>query len=998
MKLELLAPAGSIAGMKAVIAAGADAVYIGGSRFGARAYAENPNEEELVRAIRYAHLRGVRVYLTVNTLLRDEELAELPAWLSPYVAAGLDAVLVQDLGVLRLLRREFPHLTIHASTQMTVTGPEGAMLLRDLGVSRVVPAREMSLSELSRIHEKSGLEVEAFVHGALCVCFSGQCLFSSLLGGRSGNRGRCAQPCRLTYRFGKGWSEKAGQDKDARSKGKETSNKYPQAEKRGAQKKTFQAQAEGELLSPKDLCALDILPAMAAAGVVSFKIEGRMKQPAYAAGVTAVYRKYLDLIGSGKPYRVDPADRERLYTLFNRGGFTDGYFTRRNGPEMMTRKGRVLTGAEEKARAELYAEMDGRYVFPEDAVGIYGKARIFAGQDAELTVSLADFRGALANAGSAERGCGAETANIPSGVRGCGSESANILSGMRSCGAEAVNEDKGGESGAVFIGQGSRVSANVYGEEVLPARNAPLTEERIREQLTKTGGSGFVFRALEVSTDGNSFLPAKSLNELRRKALAALEEEILREYVGDADKESGPSPRVTLDARLRDSGEGRRNPSKVPDDPGEEKKMTISAICDTLPQAFAAKEGGADRIFLDAAALYTFAEAFLPDSSYTDRSKGCSAKSGEAQKSSEDRSKGSSAKSGEVEKAIFSKDESKVRSAKSGEAQKTAEDRGEGHSAISGEAQDPSEEGRALLEAAWRLSGDFGSGRLWIATPLAERAGAADALYEQAEAMLAAGIGGFLARSFEGFAHINRLGLAESCVADAAVYTWNQEAKALAEELGFAGTAAPYELSKAQLSRRNQEKTGLSEIRESCGEPLRENTAASGALSDPADVRGRELTAPADVRGRELTAPADVRGRDGIVSAEKRARISEIQIYGRQTLMVTAQCLRKNSSGCTKRPGLETLADRTGAVFPVRCNCTFCSNIIYNSVPHSLFREIGFFKKQGFTSLRLAFTTEAPEEVKRLVRTAAASVRDSAAVKEEPVPQYTRGQFSKGVE
>ena len=192
MKLELLAPAGSIAGMKAVIAAGADAVYIGGNRFGARAYAENPGEEALIRAIRYAHLRGVRVYLTVNTLLRDEELSELKDWLAPYVEAGLDAVLVQDFGVLRLLRREFPRLAVHASTQMTVTGPEGAMLLRDLGVSRVVPAREMSLAELKRIRQMSGLEVEAFVHGALCVCFSGQCLFSSLLGGRSGNRGRCA--------------------------------------------------------------------------------------------------------------------------------------------------------------------------------------------------------------------------------------------------------------------------------------------------------------------------------------------------------------------------------------------------------------------------------------------------------------------------------------------------------------------------------------------------------------------------------------------------------------------------------------------------------------------------------------------------------------------------------------------------------------------------------------------------------------------------------------
>ncbi|MGX8729227.1 MAG: peptidase U32 family protein, partial [Lachnospiraceae bacterium] len=506
MKLELLAPAGSIAGMKAVIAAGADAIYIGGNRFGARAYAENPNEEELVQAIRYAHLRGVRVYLTVNTLLRDEELAELPGWLAPYVQAGLDAVLVQDLGVLRLLRREFPHLTIHASTQMTVTGPEGAMLLRELGVARVVPAREMSLSELSEIHKKSGLEVEAFVHGALCVCFSGQCLFSSLLGGRSGNRGRCAQPCRLPYRFALGFGDKAGSKKTIQMRNIEVSSQ--------------ESCAAGELLSPKDLCALDILPKMAAAGVVSFKIEGRMKQPAYAAGVVEIYRKYLDLLESGNPYRVNPKDRERLYTLFNRGGFTDGYFTRRNGPEMMAPKGRVLTNAEEKARAELYASMDDKYVFPEDALGICGKAFIFAGQPAKLSVSLTDARGVLANA---------------------------------------------------------HFNTTVLGDEVLWAKNAPLQEEKIRNQLLKTGGSGFVFRSLEILTDGKAFLPSKSLNELRRKALAALEEEIL----------GGFPALVAEEGVFKQENVSWEAAAKI-----NQGRCVVSAVCDTLPQATAAFTAG----------------------------------------------------------------------------------------------------------------------------------------------------------------------------------------------------------------------------------------------------------------------------------------------------------------------------------------------------------------------------------------------------------------------
>ena len=897
MKLELLAPAGSIAGMKAVIAAGADAVYIGGNRFGARAYAENPGEEELVLAIRYAHLRGVRVYLTVNTLLRDEELAELKDWLTPYVEAGLDAVLVQDLGVLRLLRREFPDLTLHASTQMAVTGPEGAMLLRKLGVSRVVPAREMSLRELSGIRQMSGLEVEAFIHGALCVCFSGQCLFSSLLGGRSGNRGRCAQPCRLPYRFFEGWQE------DARRPG-------------------AKSRREGELLSPKDLCALDLLPQMAASGVVSFKIEGRMKQPAYAAGVVEVYRKYLDLLEAGKPYRVDPADRKRLYTLFNRGGFTDGYFTRRNGPEMMTQKGRVLTAAEEQARAELYARMDETYVLPEDTLGIRGEVRIFAGRNAQLTVSLADLRGALANVdrkGNADAPCtGKDRANAD----GCPEE------GFK-------GSDYAPEPG---------LRAAVCGDEVLPAKNAPLSEERIRDQLAKTGGSGFSFRELTVLTDGKAFLPARSLNDLRRKALAALEEEILRFYPRLFAGETGngrhlPGEEKTAGGREssyiytaeKDTLSGRKAGSCLPESfhasgrGGEAlpKEPLVTAVCDTLPQALAAGGAGADRIFLDAAALFLYAD------------------------------------------------------------------------------------GRGLDAAAAELVRSFGRERLFIATPLAERAGAAEALYDQAEALLAAGIGGFLIRSFEAFAHMRRLGFAGFCLVDAPVYTWNKEARAFVRELGFAGDTAPYELSRAQLARRMAADSralpdGRSKNPAASPETVGSRPAAAGSAADTESGR-LPLSAPKEWERTSQEESAAARG--GFAA-------SEIQIYGRQTLMVTAQCLRKNSARCTKHPGLETLVDRTGASFPVRCNCTFCSNIIYNSVPHSLFREIPFFRKLGFSSLRLAFTTESPEEAGRLVKAAASRLRPesgptktgagqragSRGKEEEPVSAYTKGQYTKGVE
>ena len=291
--IELLAPAGSVTALRAVIAAGADAVYIGGSRFGARAYASNPDEDELLSAIDYAHLRGVKVYMTVNTLLKDSEMEDLYDYILPYYTRGVDAVLVQDFGVLRFLHRCFPDLPLHASTQMTVTGPESAAFLKKYGVTRVVPAREMSFSELFMI----GLRKTLWILVAMVML--------------SGNRGRCAQPCRLIY-------EAEGQ--------------------------------KAELLSPKDLCTLDQLPDMIEHGVVSLKIEGRMKQPEYAAGVVSIYRKYLDLyLNSGRAaYRVKRADRDTLMTLFNRDGFTDGYLNKHNGKDMMAFSRRTLNAKEEQ--------------------------------------------------------------------------------------------------------------------------------------------------------------------------------------------------------------------------------------------------------------------------------------------------------------------------------------------------------------------------------------------------------------------------------------------------------------------------------------------------------------------------------------------------------------------------------------------------------------------------------------------------------------------------
>jgi len=352
---ELLAPAGSLESLYAAVNAGADAVYIGGSKFGARAFAENPGEDDLIRGIRYAHLFGVKVHLTVNTLLKEEEFGELYRYMEPYYEAGLDAAIVQDLGVFHFLHRHFPLLSLHASTQMTITGPEGAKFVKSLGASRVIPARELDLEEIRSIRETTGLETETFVHGALCYCYSGQCLMSSLIGQRSGNRGKCAQPCRLEYRLFR--------------------------DRRETEKKKDVC-----LLSMKDLCSLDILPGIIDAGADSLKIEGRMKSPRYTAGTVSIWRKYLDLYQrEGKEkYRVDPSDRELLLNLYDRGGQTEGYYREYNGPDMMAMQRKPEF---RKTDAAWFDLLDRKYVNGKRKLSVNGYAEIRSGKPMSLTVS-----------------------------------------------------------------------------------------------------------------------------------------------------------------------------------------------------------------------------------------------------------------------------------------------------------------------------------------------------------------------------------------------------------------------------------------------------------------------------------------------------------------------------------------------------------------------------------------------------------------------------------
>lgn len=349
--VEILAPAGSMECLRAAVAAGADAIYLGGTKFGARAYAQNLSEEDLVQAIEYVHIHGRKIYMTVNTLLKDRELNELYAYLLTYYKAGLDGVIVQDIGAVKFIGEYFPEMPVHASTQMTITNTLGADFLKRYGITRVVPARELSLKEIRDMKKQTGLEMECFVHGALCYCYSGQCLLSSMIGGRSGNRGQCAQPCRLPY---------------------QTEGKKP-----------------ADLMSLKDLCTIDILPELIDAGIDSFKIEGRMKQPEYVYTVVKMYRKYADQYlklqkeGKGKSsYHVSEADKRELLATYQRRGYCEGYYYQHNGKDMVSLK-RPKNGRDGSAEEKPWQDIKVQEK-------INGILTLSVGNRAKLTVSCGD--------------------------------------------------------------------------------------------------------------------------------------------------------------------------------------------------------------------------------------------------------------------------------------------------------------------------------------------------------------------------------------------------------------------------------------------------------------------------------------------------------------------------------------------------------------------------------------------------------------------------------
>lgn len=552
--MEVLAPAGSYDSFRAALAAGADAVYAGGPHFGARAYAENFTWDQLSEAIDEAHLHGRRFYLTVNTLVKDQELPRLCSDLEPLYRGGLDAVIVQDVGVFHTIRSEFPELDIHVSTQMTVTGTEGAEFWKECGAVRVVPARELSLEEIRHMKRVTGMEIECFVHGALCYCYSGQCLLSSLIGGRSGNRGQCAQPCRLRYASG----------------GK-----------------------KGYLLSLKDICTLELIPDLIEAGIDSFKIEGRMKRPEYVAGVTAMYRKYVDLyLRSGREaFHVSEKDQEMLQDLYNRGGFHTGYYQQRNGKDMiaadrpnhagvpavqvMDQKGREVS-----ARALTEIHKGDVLAFPEQGDHTFGKDH---GRGSMLTIPLPKGR------------------HLEKGMVLYRIRNERLLGELRDFWKQTKIKEKiygflrlfSGEPAIMTVCMGE-VSVEAASElAVERAEKSPLDEARIRKQLEKTGNTEFEFENLEIELEEGVFLPMQQINELRRRALDGLRRKICRQFYRiREDTLSGNSlltPSKEADAKTAGE-EKRQEPCRdrkvLPPEKERSREGTFrfSALVETLPQ------------------------------------------------------------------------------------------------------------------------------------------------------------------------------------------------------------------------------------------------------------------------------------------------------------------------------------------------------------------------------------------------------------------------------
>ncbi|MDO5475735.1 MAG: U32 family peptidase [Eubacteriales bacterium] len=550
-RVELLAPAGSREAFEGALSAGADAFYLGGERFGARAYADNFSTEEILRALKEAHLFGKKIYLTANVLTREEELPDLVRFVQRLYEGGLDGVIIQDIGVLAALQKACPGLPLHASTQMSVTGAEAARWLQRFGVSRIVPARELSLEEIRTLRrEAPSMEIEAFIHGAMCYSYSGRCLMSSFLGGRSGNRGRCAGTCRLPYRILNEHGRPTGPDAGRREL-------WP--------------------LSMKDMCVLPILPELIDAGIHSFKIEGRMKKAVYAAGVTAIYRKYIDRFyawdAEGRPglWDVEEADLDRLRSLYIRTALGTGYYHTRNGRNLITIGKPGYAGTD----AGLEEEIRRYYLGGLPRLEICGEAFFRAGEPACLRVRLPDPPGQLRRDGT-EWGCAGG-------------------------GDPAAETPVPGKPGTCDAGG---IEVTVRGALVQEASGRPLNSGELAARLRKTGESLFRFADLRIEAGNNVFLPVSAVNALRRDALQKLQDRILEEH-GKQDRSSVTRAGQTDQASGEKDGsaEGLSGRDPVPADRAQEgqkpNRRELWALVSTPEQMEAAAASDCSCIVID---------------------------------------------------------------------------------------------------------------------------------------------------------------------------------------------------------------------------------------------------------------------------------------------------------------------------------------------------------------------------------------------------------------
>ena len=748
-ELELLAPAGSLKTLKAVIHAGADAVYLGGSMFGARAYANNFNEEELLEAIRFGHIHGRKIILAVNTLLKEYELGQLYDYLYPYYEAGLDAVIVQDMGVMEFIKTHFPNLPIHTSTQMTITNVEGARLLKEQGVERVVTAREMSLEEIQRIHDEVGVELESFIHGALCYCYSGQCLFSSIIGGRSGNRGRCAQPCRLSYEVLQG-------------------------------EKSLTGHHATPILSLKDMCTLPFLYELADHGVYSFKIEGRMKTPEYAAGVVSIYRKYMDSYLDGSRIPVEKKDIRALLELGNRGGFTNGYYYHHNDSDMLSGE----SASHNKSEGVLQDNIRREYVDTELKEKIKGKLILNKECPAKIEV------------------------------------------------------------------QYGKIKVSYQGDMVLVAQNRPLTKEVVTEKITKTGNTPFVFENLEVTMDDDIFMPVNQLNQLRRGALEALEEVLLKPY-------ERTLPELVETSSAETDRQTTGNAIK-------EKQISGQSLSQTSGQQSAGSSTEVRVLIEDAEQLPAVLKADFVDTVYLD----CMLYTREnlLRKLSEDidRVHASGKKAFYVFPFIF--------------------------------RQQTSLFYEKIMPELKKLPLD-----------------------------------GIMVRSLDEIAFIKEWGNENwQMVSDSNLYTYSNEAAEYFYRLGMIQDTIPVELNRKEILRRENSR-------------------------------------------------------------------SEMIIYGRLPLMITAQCIHKNTLGCMHQHKVLNLKDRYSVHFPVKNFCSECYNVIYNSLPVCLFKEDVTVKKIAPAAVRLSFTTETEEETEQILTIYGDIYKNGGILGQMPM-ECTNGHFKRGVE